>query len=160
MEQPRILGDSKAGFRLFIRPCYVLLWNIIASYMVNYFLLGNEKNSAKRQEINLKAAGGVVITGNSGIGKTFYLAYLIKQLLSIKTNRPVIVVENLSQNTCYVIRPGSDKAEAYSTQLPSAFFTKNLSINFVYLCDVGTNSSKPPVLTKNRNVFTIITVFT
>ncbi|MCZ6913329.1 MAG: hypothetical protein O7C59_01625, partial [Rickettsia endosymbiont of Ixodes persulcatus] len=75
------MGDEKDGARLFIRSCYSALWTLIAAEKEAYIAKST-------------VSGGALVTGNAGVGKSVFLAYIIKQLRS-SPNPPTIVYDEI-----------------------------------------------------------------
>jgi len=125
--QPAILGDDKAGSRLFVRASYPLLTKLILDHRAEYVAMRS-------------TAGGALITGNAGVGKSVFLAYLIKALRSMHAP-PTIVYEQISEEACFVMRPGVANAEEYKAA--SASMLRDRSV--VYLVDVGGTATRGPL---------------
>ena len=133
--QPVIFGKAMDGARIFVRSCYTALWKLIQQQRDDYI-------------DNKLVSGGALITGNSGVGMSIFLAYVIKQLRSL-TKPPTIVYDSLAKNRCYIIRPGSSHVESY--QEPPFGMDRDRSI--VYLVDVCTLARRPP---SQCSAFTIV----
>ena len=88
---PGILGDERTGLRLFIRPCYAALCQNIMRLRQDY---------ADRR----RRTGGALLSGNLGVAKSVFLAYLIKALRSLP-QQPTIVYHRIAARACWIIPP-------------------------------------------------------
>ena len=61
---------------------------------------------------NTESAGGALITGNSGVGKSVFLTYLMKELRSLP-RPPSIVYHKIAAQACWVIPPPGRPALVY-----------------------------------------------
>ena len=94
-QQPAILGNKEDGARLFIRACYSDLWQLIAQQRDAYLA-------------NTIRGRGALVAGNAGVGKSIFLAYIIKQLRSLPVaTSPTIIYHDLSAHQCFAMSPGA-----------------------------------------------------
>lgn len=124
---PAIFGDEKDGARLFIRSCYSGLWKLIATQSEQY-------------SMRATVSGGALITGNAGVGKSVFLAYVLKQLRSL-AKPPTIVYDGISAKKCYIIRAGAAQAEMYEDV--AAKMVDDPAV--VYLVDIGATALRGPL---------------
>lgn len=133
--QPAILGDATEGSRLFIRACYPSMWKLIEEQR-NLYITKSTRS------------GGTLVTGNAGVGKSIFLAYVIKQLRSL-TAPPTIIYHDISAEQCFVMTPGVAKAVQY--EHCTASMVSNSSA--VYLVDIGGTAIAGPL---KCDAFTIV----
>jgi hypothetical protein len=136
---PTMWGDADAPGRLLIRTAYPPLWALILA----------QKAAV---DARTERGYGTVVGGNSGTGKTSFLAYVLKQLRS-QANPPVVVFEDLSEDAVYVFRPGRPAAERYSRLSMSPGWLLKPEAGDWYLVDTGAKATRGPDKT---NAFTLV----
>jgi hypothetical protein len=140
-DHPFFFGDEACSNRMLVRKSYVKLWKLIMDARER-----NEQLKLNGVFTGLKSA--VAIGGNSGVGKSMFLAYAMKCLVDAK-DVPAIVYDRTSEESVSVILPNNvfflDRVTAENQYLRNSAT--------VYLVDVGGDSSRPP---KKYNAFTIV----
>jgi ribosomal protein L25 (general stress protein Ctc) len=119
---------------MLVRQSYVKLWDLVMD------------KRQKRQQLN---ASGVAIGGNSGVGKSMFLAYAMKRLVDAK-DIPAIVYDRTGEESVAVILP--DNVFFVNRFTAENQYLRNYAT--VYLVDVGGdgNSRCPP----KYSAFTIV----
>ena len=94
----------------------------------------------------LLVAAASLISGNSGVGKTSFLVYVIKRLLMLD-NRPKIVYEDLSTDVWFVIPSSSGAAHADRYHRHTYACDVELDAHSWYLVDTGAKAKRFPTKT-------------
>ena len=134
-DPPYILGQEQHGVRLFTRSCYPSLCDLMMK-LRGEFLDGDVEKK------------NLILTGNSGVGKTLFAAYLIKYLRSL-SSPPNIVYEVLGDAVRYrLIPPPGGQAFTESGDAPAAASLKST----VHIVDASKNAET----VASSHAFTII----
>ncbi|KAK1938993.1 hypothetical protein P3T76_009068 [Phytophthora citrophthora] len=107
-EETFLLGDLSQGSRIFIRPCYLQLWEV----------------TLKMVQDEVKEKPHLVIDGNSGIGKT-YFGYMM--LLYLARLGKAVVYEGYGTKKCVlfshnVVVEGSQEDFIPILKLPTTYY--------------------------------------
>lgn len=102
---PRLWHDLSFHGRLLIREAYPKLWEVILT-------------QKRAVESGSSRGCGALVAGNSGTGKTVFLAYALHRLRSLPADiRPKVVFEDLSIGAVFVLRPERSTADVYERHL-------------------------------------------
>ena len=130
-----ILGNPAEAGRLFIRPCFTALTELIMQLRQRWLDKRKQKEGWDRKPGS--ARRGVIIAGTSGVGKSVFAAHLIKH---IRSTQPTITVvyQSLTDNISYLIAPHPNGAPFVSCARSRAPPMKVMEANeWIYIVDAG-----------------------